>query len=111
MKLDQLEAAASLKDLPLQIYLFAGILIALLVPFLLFFVVPGLLLRNTLQRLTKQIRRLWQDREDRAQLSERDKALKHLWLEFRKTLHEQKELNTQTGQRRYHDMKRQEKTK
>lgn len=88
----------SLNDLPLQIYLFAGILVALFVPFLFFFVLRGLLLRNRLQHLATQVRRVGQDHGDPAPLFERDKSLKHLWHEFRKTLHEQKELNTQTGE-------------
>lgn len=85
-------------DLPLQVYVFAGILVFLLVGFLVFFVLRGVVLRSKLARLAKQIRAVGSDGGDPSGLFERDKTLKHLWQEFKKTLHEQKELNPRTGQ-------------
>ncbi len=87
-----------LTELPVQVYAFASVLVLLLVAFLLFFVLRGVLLRAKLARLAKQIRGAGTKGGDPAALFEQDKALKHLWQEFRKTLHEQKELNPQTGQ-------------
>jgi len=86
-----------LNELPLQVYVFAGILALLFVSFLLFFVVRGIILRVKLARLAKQIRSVGAEGGDPSAFFERDKAIKHLWLEFQKTLHEQKELNTTTG--------------
>ena len=87
-----------LNTLPLQVFIFAGVLAILFFIFLGFFVVRGLLLRRKFKRLAAQIRRVGADGGDLAPLFEHDEALKHLWLEFRKTLHEQTELDTQTGQ-------------
>lgn len=89
-----------LTDLPIQVFVFAGILAVLLVSFLLVFVLRGVLLRAKLSRLVKQIRSVGSEKGDPASLFETDQTLKHLWQEFRKTLHEQKELDTKTGQLR-----------
>jgi methyl-accepting chemotaxis protein len=87
-----------LEQLPLQVYVFAGILAFLFIVFLVFFLTRGVLLRATLGRLAKTIRNMEGGDSDPAPLFDRDSALKHLWQEFRKTLHEQRELNMRTGQ-------------
>lgn len=85
-------------DLPIQVYVFAGILAFLFIAFLLLFVLRGARLSAKLGYLAKQIGSVGAEGGDLASLFDRDKALKHLWHEFRKTLHEQKELDTETGQ-------------
>ena len=87
-----------LNQLPPQVYVFAGILVFLFLFFIVRFVVRGGVLHVKLSRLAKQIRKVGAERGDPAPLFEKDKALKHLWQEFRKTLHEQKELDTTTGE-------------
>ena len=91
-------SSLQLTDLPIQVHAFAAVLVLLLVAFLVFFVMRGLLLRHKLSGLVEQVRREGVDGETLKRLVERDKALNHLWQEFRKTLHEQKELNTGTGE-------------
>lgn len=87
-----------LNELPSQVYVFVGILAFMFVSFLLFFLLRGIVLRVKLTRLVKSIRNVAASGHDPTPLFERDKALKHLWQEFRKTLHEQRELNAATGE-------------
>jgi len=84
--------------LPLQVYFFAAILGLFLTFFVVAFLARGLLLRFRLARLIKQIHRVGSEGGELAPLFEKDKALRHLWEEFHKTLHQQKELNPKTGQ-------------
>jgi hypothetical protein len=87
-----------LNTLPVQVYGFAGFLLLLFAAFLLFFLLRGLLLWATLARLVKGLERIESTGGDASPLFARDKALRHLWLEFQKTLHEQKEFNPDTAE-------------
>jgi hypothetical protein len=87
-----------LNDLPLQVYVFAGILLVLAIGFLLFFLLPGLAFRFRLFRLLAQLNRI-KDSKDRDldPLFSKDNTLAHLWTEYKETLHKQKEVNPRMG--------------
>jgi hypothetical protein len=87
-----------LDKLPLHVVVFASVLIFLLLAFIAFFVVRGLRLRHVLVRLARQIETTGEHPGDLSDYFASDGSLRRLWQEFRKTLHEQKELNAQTGE-------------
>lgn len=90
--------AVDLHSLPAHVYVFVAVLGCLFVVFLLLFVAKGLLLRYRLGTLTRQIWLRAKQNQEIDSLFKRDRVLRHQWREFRKTLHEQKELNSQTGE-------------
>ena len=87
-----------LTNLPPHVYAFAALLVLLLLSFLVVFLSRGLRLRGRLTSLTQAIRKASTNGGDPSHLFEADGTFKHQWQEFRKTLHEQRELDPRTGQ-------------
>jgi hypothetical protein len=75
-----------------------GILLFLTIVFVVFFLVRGLWLRLKLGRLLRRLSKVNDARADFSKIFLIDKTLTHLWREYRHTLHEQREVNSQTGQ-------------
>lgn len=90
--------AMQLDGLPPHVFAFVGVLGCLFLVFLLVFVARGLTLRIRLGRLSGQIWQRARQNQELDSLFKRDRVLRHQWREFRKTLHEQKQLNSQTGE-------------
>jgi len=81
-----------------QVRIIGGILFFLTIVFLIFFLVRGIWLRMKLGRLLRRLRKVKDVRADFFKIFLIDKTLAHLWREYRHTLHEQREINPQTGQ-------------
>lgn len=74
----------------------AGILVALLFGFVAFFLAPAIKVGFQLRRVLKALSRA-ERKEDLGPAFEPYRVLRHLWLEFRDTLHEEKSPNPKTG--------------
>src|SRR5262249_42579485 len=74
------------------------ILLFLTTVFVIFFLVRGIWLRRKLGRLLRRLRKVKDARTDLSKIFLIDKTLSHLWREYRHTLHEQREINSQSGQ-------------
>jgi hypothetical protein len=85
-------------ELPLQAKVVAGLLVILILWFLVRYVAYGLAQRFKLNQAIRALREaVEKEPKTFASIFERDKKLAHLWREYEETLHEQKELNSQTG--------------
>lgn len=65
--------------------------------FVVFFLMRGTWLRVKLWRLTRRLRKSKTTTTDFSKIFSLDKTLAHLWREYRHTLHEQRNINPQTG--------------
>jgi hypothetical protein len=74
-----------------------GILLFLIIAFVIFFLARGVWLRLKLGRLLRRLRKVKDETTDLSRIFLLDKKLAHLWREYRHTLHEQREINSQTG--------------
>src|ERR1700680_4986975 len=74
-----------------------GLLLTLTVVFIFFFLLRGIWLRLKLARLLQRLRKTKSTTDDFTKLFSLDKMLAHLWREYRHTLHEQRDVNPQTG--------------
>jgi ABC-type transporter Mla subunit MlaD len=81
----------------LPVRIIAGILVALTLIFIVFFLIRGILVRLKLWRLKIRLRKVTAATADFTKIFSLDRALAHLWREYRHTLHEQKEVNPATG--------------
>jgi hypothetical protein len=81
----------------LPVRIIGGILVALTLIFLFFFLIRGVWVRLKLWRLKRRLRKSTAATADFAKIFSLDNALAHLWREYRHTLHEQKEINPITG--------------
>jgi hypothetical protein len=87
-----------LAELPLHILAIGGLILALALLFLGFFVAPALRIHWILSRLLKRLRHEeLKGPVDLARVFEGKGILQHLWSEFRETLHEERAINPQTG--------------
>jgi hypothetical protein len=86
--------AASLR-LPIRII--GGMLLALALVFIIFFLFRGVWFRLKLGHVIRALRRSNNSTVDLSKLFSRDKALAHLWREYEHTLHKDKDINRQTG--------------
>lgn len=82
-----------------HVYVIAAFLVLLVVLFISLFLFPGLRQFLELRRLIAGLRKL-QGKHSAAldSLFQGNKVLKHVWKEFKETLHGQKELNSSSGQ-------------
>lgn len=81
-----------LSKVPLPLLMTGGALVVLLFGFIGYFCVPGLRLRSRLKRIHLQLQQgNLRTESDLRKVFESDPKLKHLWKEFRDTLHAQKE--------------------
>jgi hypothetical protein len=81
----------------LPVRIIAGILVALTLIFIVFFLIRGIWVRLKLWRLKMRLRKVTAATADFTKIFSLDRALAHLWREYRHTLHEQKEVNPTTG--------------
>jgi hypothetical protein len=81
----------------LPVRIIGGILLLLTSVFLVFFLARGIWLRLKLGRLLRRLRKVKDVTTDFSKIFSVDKTLAHLWREYRHTLHEQSEINSQTG--------------
>lgn len=83
---------------PTHLVAIAAVLLLGIVSFFVFFFVPALVvwwrLRQTLRRLQSSE---YRETLELAPVFERSRILKHLWSEFRETLHEERRINTESG--------------
>src|SRR5262249_40772335 len=88
----------ALENPPTHVYIVAGLLAFLVLLFVFFFLIPGIRQQLALRRVSRALVLLDGNQTTRLEnLFASDKALKHLWDEFKDTLHGQRELNSQTG--------------
>jgi hypothetical protein len=83
--------------LRLPVRIIGAMLVVLTLSFILFFFIRGMWLRLKLWRLMSGLRKINNTTADFAKIFSLDKTLAHLWREYRHTLHEQRELNQNTG--------------
>lgn len=76
--------------------LVGGVLSLLLLSFIAFFCIPAWSVGRQLSRATKHVARALQS-EDLAPAFEPHRQLRHLWSEFRETLHDERQIDSRTG--------------
>jgi len=92
------EIVAFLTTAPVLLQGVATAIALFLVLFVVLFVVPGLWIWFRLSQTLRQLRRLkLQGSNDPAPAFASNKTLRHLWAEYRDTLHEQRTLDPATG--------------
>ncbi len=89
----------SISGYPLQVYIVGGALLLLVAAFVLSFAVPAISQYLKLRRLIGVLQQGKEATNSSLDVAfSNDKTIKHLWEEYNDTLHEQRELNSQTGQ-------------
>lgn len=87
-----MSASELLQQAPAAMLIVAGMLLVLALGFLIFFLFPGLGLWLRLGRVSKSLRGIRaDDLSGLEQIFSSDRTLRHLWKEFRDTLHTQRE--------------------
>ena len=88
----------NIAELPPHVLAIGGLILAFAAFFILFFMLPAVRVRWNLGRILKALRDdQYKGPVDLATAFEGRGVLKHLWSEYRETLHEEKILNPQTG--------------
>jgi hypothetical protein len=92
------ELANFIQTEPAVIQIVAGAILALIVLFLLRFVLPAVWIWFRLRGVVHRLRRLRKSKDrNPASIFARSRTLSHLWTEYEDTLHEQRLLDTGTG--------------
>jgi hypothetical protein len=92
------EALTLLIAAPIQLQIVAGAIVFFLLLFIFLFFLPGLWLWIQLRRTVYQLRRIQREGgSDPARAFAHNRTLKHLWAEYKDTLHEQRVFDPATG--------------
>jgi hypothetical protein len=77
----------------------SAFVLALILVFIGIFLVPGIRFWFLLRRINAQLKTIKVERRwgDLGEVFKPDTTLAHLWSQYKETLHEQKQLNAQTG--------------
>jgi hypothetical protein len=85
-------------ELRLPVRIIGGMLLLLAAVFIVLFLVRGIWFRLKLGLLLRRLRKITDGTTDFSRIFSVDRVLAHLWREYRHTLHEQKQIDAQSGQ-------------